>query len=68
MWFLNLKEEEELIDIRNDGNFKLMHKQMPLRRVLDQNSKRNILTLERKLLCFCFNFPRHTYVRVDFPF
>ena len=27
---LNLKEEEELIDIRNDGNFKLMHKQMPL--------------------------------------
>ena len=26
---LNLKEEE-LIDIHNDGNFKLMHKQMPL--------------------------------------
>ena len=27
---LNLKEEEELIDIRNDGNNELLHKQMPL--------------------------------------
>ena len=27
---LILKKEDELIDIRNDGNFKLMHKQMPL--------------------------------------
>ena len=27
---LNLKKEKELIDICNDGNFKLMHKQMPL--------------------------------------
>ena len=27
---LNLKEEEELIDIRNDGNIKLLHREMPL--------------------------------------
>ena len=36
---LNLKEEEQLIDICNDGNFKLMHKQMPLGEfwIRDQN-------------------------------
>ena len=27
---LNLKEEEKLIDIRNDGNIKLLHREMPL--------------------------------------
>ena len=27
---LNLKEEEELIDIRNDGSIKLLHREMPL--------------------------------------
>ena len=27
---LNLKKEEELIDIRNDGNIKLLHREMPL--------------------------------------
>ena len=27
---LNLKEEEELIGIRNDGNIKLLHREMPL--------------------------------------
>ena len=27
---LNPKEEEELIDIRNDGNIKLLHREMPL--------------------------------------
>ena len=27
---LNLKEEEELIDIRNNGNIKLLHREMPL--------------------------------------
>ena len=27
---LNLKEEEELIDIRNDGNIKLFHREMSL--------------------------------------
>ena len=27
---LNLKEEEALIDIRNDGNIKLLHREMPL--------------------------------------
>ena len=28
--FLNLKEEEELIDIRNDGNIKMLHREMSL--------------------------------------
>ena len=27
---MNLKEEKELIDIRNDGNIKLLHREMPL--------------------------------------
>ena len=27
---MNLKEEEELIDIRNDGNIKLLHREIPL--------------------------------------
>ena len=27
---LNLKGEEERIDIRNDGNIKLLHREMPL--------------------------------------
>ena len=28
--FINLKEEEELFDIRNDGIIKLLHREMPL--------------------------------------
>ena len=28
--FLNLKEEEELIDIRNDGNIKMLHWEMSM--------------------------------------
>ena len=27
---LNLKEEQELIDLTNDGNIKLLHREMPL--------------------------------------
>ena len=64
---LNLKQEEELIDIRNDGNIKLLH-----RRCLWMNFglkfKMNTLTLEKRHWLFSFNFPQRTYAKPHFPF
>ena len=63
---LNLKEEE-LIDIRNDGDFKLMHKQMPLAEFCMRVQNEYPCVEKKAIVYFCFSFPRHTYVRMDFP-
>ena len=64
---LNLKGEEERIDIRNDGNIKQLHREMPL----DEfwlKFKMNTLTLEKRHRLFYFDFPQRTYAKPHFPF
>ena len=69
--FMNLKEEEELIDIRNDGNIKMLHR-LILDRLIRMNFglkfKMNTLTSEKRHWLFYFNFPQRTYAKPHFPF
>ena len=63
---LNLKEEEELIDICNDGNIKLLYREMPLDKfwIKIQNEYPNI---GEKALVILLQ-PQRTYAKPHFPF
>ena len=62
---LNLKEE--LIDIHNDGNIKLLHREMPLDEFLIK-IQNEYPTLEKKHWLFYFNFPQRSHAKPHFPF
>ena len=64
---LNLKEEEELIDIRIDGNIKLLHREMPLDEfwIKIQNEYPNI---GEKALVILLQFSQRSYAKPHFPF
>ena len=63
---LNLKEEEELIDIRNDGNIKLLHREMPLDEfwIKIQNEYHNI---GEKALVILLQFSTTILCKTAFP-
>ena len=64
---LNLKKEEELIDIRNDGNINCCTGKC-LWMNFGLKFKMNTLTLEKSHWLFYFNFPQRTYAKPHFPF